>query len=256
MTVPEYKVACQHEAAHPVQHLPDPCLPRLQRLSLTPDQRRDREARWEIQEAARQADARRAEEMQLSRRRDHAETYLRKTFSKRAVKWVEANPDADWPDRTVYPRVLTALSQLRSVLMLGSFGPGKTTIATKACLHLARTDGVFSRYTTAADLVSDFRYVCWEQRAMSEGSYLDRIASVPVLVIDEFNERGETQDETSKLARIIDRRYRAMVSTFVISNLTIEQFKETQHEGLCDRLRGSADVIVCKWKSFREPESE
>jgi len=90
-----------------------------------------------------------------------------------------------------------------------------------------------------------------------EQSELDAILEFTqpqLLVIDEVQQRGETDFENLMLAFLIDKRYDDMHDTIVIGNLTPKALTASLDPSITDRLIETGGVMECLWPSFRKSE--
>ncbi|MBU6149812.1 MAG: ATP-binding protein [Chloroflexi bacterium] len=139
------------------------------------------------------------------------------------------------------------------VAMIGPRGTGKTQIATWAAEYFVdyvnesggfRTDTpVF--YTTAIELFTTLR------ADQHNPQTANRFVQYPLLVIDEIQERGETDFEDRMLTQIIDRRYANMRPTLIIGNLKPDQLASSLGRSIVDRIRETGKVIVVDGQSYR-----
>lgn len=141
------------------------------------------------------------------------------------------------------------------VALIGPRGTGKTQIATWVASDFVdvqnrhgggfRTDTpVF--YVTAIDLFTTLR------GDQHNPQTLNRFVQYPLLVIDEIQERGETDFEDRMLTHIIDKRYAGMRPTLIIGNLKPEEIATSLGRSIIDRIRETGRVIVADGKSYRE----
>jgi DNA replication protein DnaC len=77
-----------------------------------------------------------------------------------------------------------------------------------------------------------------------------------LLVIDEFQERGETAFENRMLNHLLDLRYGDLTDTLLIANLEPEELVESVGESITERLREAGGIIECNWPSFRDRKKE
>lgn len=156
-------------------------------------------------------------------------------------------------DRRRFDAVVEVLAKGGIVALIGSRGSGKTQLATWAVGKIIadgnvkggwRTDTP-ARYETAVSLFTALR------AGQHEAATFDRFGSVPVLVIDEMQERGDTAFEDRMLTTLIDRRYASLRGTVLISNLTIDEFRNRCGPSVADRIRECGKVIVMEGESRR-----
>jgi DNA replication protein DnaC len=71
-------------------------------------------------------------------------------------------------------------------------------------------------------------------------------------VLDEFQERGETDFENKKITTIIDARYAHERPTILITNYTREKLASTLSPAVLDRIRENGCGLHFNWGSFRK----
>lgn len=167
-------------------------------------------------------------------------------------------------------RVLGVVGSGAIVGLVGGRGTGKTQIAIEA-MRRAIAGGQddygghpgpyqftlmqflerYARYATAMEVFMAIKRVFAAGSTETELSAMEVWTRPKLLVIDECQERGETEWENRMLTHIIDRRYGAKLDTVLISNLTSEAFAASMGESVIDRLRETGTLIVCDWPSFR-----
>ena len=158
----------------------------------------------------------------------------------RQEKWLRA-----------FHAVREALNSGGIVALLGPRGCGKTQIAAKLLKESCLAEKVPALYRRAGDIFREIRS-SFNSRSTTESSILDRLTRIPILVIDEAQERAGTEFESGILTCLIDSRYTSRKSTLLISNETPDALAESIGSSVADRLRESGKVIVCRWKSFRQ----
>lgn len=110
-------------------------------------------------------------------------------------------------------------------------------------------------YTTAMGLFLDIRST-YGRGSGSEKEIIERLCVPQLLVIDEIQERSNTDWENRILTHIIDQRYAALRDTIIIGNLTTETLSSTLGASFTDRLYECGLIVECKWRSFRKPEEK
>lgn len=134
------------------------------------------------------------------------------------------------------------------VALLGPRGVGKTQMATCA-IYDTKIHGKSAEYTTAMGLFNRLKdcFASDERQKL----VLDAIERPYLLVIDEMDVRSGSQWETDMMTHIIDKRYGAMKSTMLISNMTKENFLSSTPESVVSRIKEGGGTIICGWESFR-----
>lgn len=81
---------------------------------------------------------------------------------------------------------------------------------------------------------------------------LEHYASLDLLIIDEVGVQFGSPSELAILQEVINTRYESMLPTILISNLTLDQMKESIGERIVDRVTdGGRNRLTFGWESFR-----
>lgn len=147
------------------------------------------------------------------------------------------------------------------IALLGIRGTGKTQMAAELvkCSCQPRPDEhvptklnvVPARYMLAIEFFLSLRQT-YDKTGDSELDILNRLVrQFGLVIIDEVQERGNTDFEDRMLTLLIDRRYAAMGDTLLLSNLTPEQFALAVGPSIASRLNEAGGIIECDWPSFR-----
>lgn len=133
--------------------------------------------------------------------------------------------------------------------LVGSRGTGKTQLCAVACAYSA-WNGRGARYITVMDLLSEIKETYTD--GGKERVVLSKYKNVPLLVLDEWQERSDTSWEASKLTNLIDYRYGALLDTIIVANQTPKEFMASIGESIFSRMQETGLLVECTWKSFRE----
>jgi DNA replication protein DnaC len=145
------------------------------------------------------------------------------------------------------------------IALLGERGTGKTQMAVELMRHLvfrvwpATEAGTPAAYTSAQEFFLSLR-AAYRKSGPSEIEQMAPYVAPDLLVIDEAQERGETEWEQRMLAYVCDKRYFFGLDTLLISNLTPEAFKASIGPSIYSRLIETGGVVVADWPSFRRPQ--
>ena len=163
---------------------------------------------------------------------------------------------------TLCEGILTKARQGGLLALLGDRGTGKTQAATEVAARFLshwRAPAEDSkgwrptaiRYTTAAGMFLDIRM------AMKEGDEREAFRvfkTCGLLVIDEVQERKQTDFEDQVLVSIIDTRYAAVRPTILIGNLKREEFLRQVGPSIASRMtEGASGVVMFTGPSHRRP---
>lgn len=149
---------------------------------------------------------------------------------------------------------LSALGRVQAeeiVALIGRRGTGKTQMATM--LGAAwKSSGHTARYTTAMEMFDALK--SGYNQPPGENAAVQAFMGPSLLVIDELHVRLGTPWEEIVLATIVDRRYRDLKTTVLVSNLEHDAFRESVGASIYDRIRESGAVLECNWPGFRGAE--
>ena len=170
-------------------------------------------------------------------------------FSPLGDDWVNTCTDAS-----------KVVSQGGLVAFLGGRGTGKTQMAAE----IAKT-GVWKSdkgewngnrmvsnktaiYRRAMDIFLDLRD---RSAGASEKAVLEKLTYCGLLVIDEFQERGETPFEDRVVTNLLDKRYNDERPTILIANLDRKGLGQMLSASVIDRMRENGKSYTFDWKSYR-----
>ncbi len=140
-------------------------------------------------------------------------------------------------------------------VLIGPRGTGKTQIATNvACARLKQRVGPedrWPRYVKISDIFREIRAAFRKESLVSEAEVIASFIKPRLLVIDEAQERGETEFEDRTLTHIIDKRYDARLDTLILSNLKREELGKSLGSSVVSRIHECGEVLECNWASFR-----
>ena len=83
-------------------------------------------------------------------------------------------------------------------------------------------------------------------------SVIARFSEVPLLVIDEIGVQYGTDGEQTVLFEILDRRYREMMPTILLTNQGAEGLRTFIGDRSFDRLRENSRWVTFDWDSYRK----
>lgn len=141
------------------------------------------------------------------------------------------------------------------ILLIGDRGPGKTQMAAWLAWQLARTGQPAGLYRLALQLWGEIRATWRDGAQATEEQIIRRHSTTAFLVIDEIQERGETERDREwcdrTLARIVDHRYGALRPTLMIGNYSTEEYERNMPASIRSRVSQCGGVKVCDWPSYR-----
>ena len=154
-----------------------------------------------------------------------------KATVKKYIENIEANADAG-----------------RCVIMLGGVGTGKTHLAVCLLKEFLKRGGT-GTFLSVSDLILDIRD-SWGKGSAKEK--IELYSSADLLVLDEVGVQTGTENERQILFSILNRRYNEMKPTVLLSNLTIDGFKQFVGQRIYDRLKeNGGELITFTGASYR-----
>jgi len=152
------------------------------------------------------------------------------------------------------------------VAMVGDRGPGKTQMAAELARggewpgdkeEYTRGDGLVihrgktAMYRRSMDIFLDLREAAKNHVKSSEKEVLAKLSNVGLLVIDEFQERGESEWENRIMKNLLDKRYASERPTIIIANMTRKEMFDSLGASIVDRARENGKSIEFNWPSYR-----
>ena len=117
----------------------------------------------------------------------------------------------------------------------------------------SRTAGA---YVTCMDMIRQIRDTWRKDSEKTETEVIDFFCEVDLLIVDEVGVQNGTDAEKVLLFEVMDRRYREMKPTVILTNLGVEGFKEFIGERVFDRLRDTSKWVSFDWESNRGAKKE
>lgn len=149
-----------------------------------------------------------------------------------------------------YAQVFPDFDRGESLLLLGNPGTGKSHLAAAVVRHVVAKHLVPARYLCAQDLFFRVR-ASYDTRDETEAGIIDELVAPALLVIDELGIGRGTHHESDLLAAVLSRRYDAMKSSLLVSNLPLSETRDLLGARVTDRLVETADTLIFDWPSHR-----
>jgi len=152
------------------------------------------------------------------------------------------------------------------IAMVGDRGPGKTQMAAELARlgewkpdkkQFTRGDGLVvhhgktALYRRAMDIFIELAHVRKNHVKSSEKEVLDKLGDVGLLVIDEFQEKPETEFTARAISNMIDKRYASKRPTIIIANLKRNELFASLGASVVNRARENGKSIEFNWPSYR-----
>ena len=163
--------------------------------------------------------------------------------------------EADWrPDncerwKGLYEKARNVIKAKSILSLVGGRGTGKTRLAIEVA---RRVDAIGTEYLTAMDVFLGLQASYRKDSSESELSILKKLGSKRILIIDEVQERGNTEWEDRILTHLIDKRYGAMLPTILIANLKPEELSVRLGPSIMDRMHEGGGLLEVTGQSFRK----
>lgn len=140
----------------------------------------------------------------------------------------------------------------RGLIMSGRAGTGKSHLATgilKAILpaHV----GV---YVTFMGMMNMIRSTYEKGADTTERAVIEKLSSVPLLVIDEIGVQRGTEDEHLQLFGIMDARYAEKRPSILLTNQDVAGFQRFVGDRIYDRLIETCKWVTFDWDSYRQAQ--
>jgi DNA replication protein DnaC len=135
------------------------------------------------------------------------------------------------------------------LIFSGLPGTGKSHLAA-AILQGVMPDNA-GLYITCMGLIRAVRGTWRKDSEQSESEVLRNFCNVPLLVLDEIGVQYGTDGEQTILFDVLDRRYREMRPTILLTNQATAGFKEFIGERSFDRLVETSRWVPFDWESYR-----
>jgi DNA replication protein DnaC len=135
------------------------------------------------------------------------------------------------------------------LVLSGLPGTGKSHLAGAVLQHIM-PDHV-GLYVTCMAMIRAIRSTWRKDSEKGEREMLEMFTDVPLLVLDEIGVQYGTDGEQTIIFDVLDRRYRDMKPTILLTNQAKQGFKDFIGERSFDRLVETSRWVPFDWDSYR-----
>jgi DNA replication protein DnaC len=121
------------------------------------------------------------------------------------------------------------------LLLMGSYGCGKTHLAAAIANYVLRHQRLFPLFTVVPDLLDYLRATFAPDRTESYDDRFEQVRNAGLLVLDDLGTEHTTPWATEKLFQIINYRYNQRKPTVITTNRDLDDLDERIRSRLCDR---------------------
>lgn len=147
---------------------------------------------------------------------------------------------ANWPE---------SCSKGNWLVFSGLPGTGKSHLA--IAILQALMPAHVGRYMTCLELIQNIRATWRKDSIQSETEFLEYLTRLPLLVVDEIGVQYGTESEQHHLFDVLDRRYREMRPTILLTNQDKDGFRAFVGDRVYDRMTECARWVPFTWPSYR-----
>lgn len=131
----------------------------------------------------------------------------------------------------------------------GQPGTGKSHLA--IAILQALLPAHKGRYMTCMELIQTIRSAWRKDSEASELDVVEELARVPLLVLDEIGVQNGTESEMLHLFDVLDKRYRELMPTILLTNQNKDGFRQFVGDRVYDRMTECAKWVPFAWDSYR-----
>lgn len=135
------------------------------------------------------------------------------------------------------------------LILSGMPGTGKSHLAGAALQAIMPQHA--GLYITCMGVIRAVRGTWRKDSERSEAQVLNTLGGVPLLVLDEIGVQYGTDGEQTILFDVLDRRYRELQPTILLTNQNTEGFKQFVGDRTYDRLIETCKWVQFDWESYR-----
>lgn len=177
-----------------------------------------------------------------------------------AAKWYAEHFSDMLPSTDARGNVRSPAKERNGLFIVGSYGTGKTHLATAIANSLIR-DGMPVICMTMIDLLARIKSTFDANDEATEADVMRVYCDVPLLVIDDLGSEQPTEWGISKIYAIVNARYEAFMPVVVTTNYTGKELirrmtpsapgDSRNAEKTLDRLKEMCEGVEMFWESWR-----
>ena len=145
-----------------------------------------------------------------------------------------------------------ALERGSSLIFVGNPGTGKTFAACSIVNYLLLKKDHTATYVTANDFLTRLRNCYGSMGEETDTEVFDDYVAPSLLVLDEVGRHKDSQHAADSLFALLDRRYREIRPTILISNMGKEELVDFLGDAIVSRLRQDGQMLGFYWEDQRK----
>ncbi len=153
--------------------------------------------------------------------------------------------------KVAYEKSLIVIRGGGTVLLLGDRGNGKTQCGVELIRTISFEDLRSCRYIRCREIGMKLREAFGGKSSLTEMAAMEQFVRPYLLVIDECQERMESDFEVRSLTLIIDKRYGECKPSVLVANCSEKNFIDLLGPSIVDRVKEGGGAVVFDWPSFR-----
>lgn len=155
------------------------------------------------------------------------------------------------PWQTTLDKLTSRLGSGFIIAIAGIWGTGKTQLGS-ALIYAATDKLIPSRFAAAMEFFMSLKETYGDGSKSTESNAIRAFTAPKLLVLDEMDERSQSDWENRLLFHMINQRYNQMTDTLLISRQGKEDFMRSLGGSIQSRIQETGGCIECTWPSFRE----
>ena len=140
------------------------------------------------------------------------------------------------------------------LILFGKAGAGKTHLAVAIARFIIEQKQIAARVARTVELLSDIRRTFNEHdgyRAESEAELIQKLAFVPLLILDDLGAEKVSDWVREVLYRIIDERWLEQKPMIITTNFNLKELEERIGERIVSRIAGVCTQVEMQNRDYR-----